>query len=684
MQKIRIDFDNPGLPQHISAVENDSQSRFFQATLYENGKAYTAPAGASYSIMYRGFGPQNQGWYDTINDGAGKRAACTASGNVVTCEIARQALQVPGHVSVVLCVTTGKGYMLKSWPIECDCKNDRYDSTVEIQSFFYVTQISNESWTQAIQAVEELKNAIDPTLSISGKAADAKATGDAVGELKEDLEDYTKIATVKIEKGLNLFDTNTLTNGYYKAYNTGEVKENRAFSFGYIECEPNVQYAVSKASGNKYLGQVCFCTKSDDYISGIIMSANEQTLLTPDNCYKIYFSDNTNQFELFKVEIGNVPSNFYPYIQPYTKPEGITPLVLQLNKNPYVNSVWRLIALAGKIANEKNPVVVEIPEGTYQQNDVLYNSSEYGWFVPDFVTLRGTGDKSKTILLCRLDKQSSLISTVNLSNTCGLENLTVVGENTRYALHDDFANSNNKKYERNIKNCVFRVKNGYYGPAYGAGTKQGAVWRFENCKFITDKAQDSFYIHSNINFEKPCQVVIENCEFISRENTTNIHVGCMLSTQKNIITLKGCNVAGIKIDGDSDESGYDWELRGYGNNTPALVIPDNYDYFFEDEVCWLYNQQSLKYGSPVMRNNSLALKASDGKRFYGITVGLSDADNRIKVKHKGYIMSSMCGFTNLNPGEKVYLNPADNTLTTSETEHPIGVCDVTNQIRLIN
>lgn len=180
MQKIRIDFDNPGLPQHISAVENDSQSRFFQATLYENGKAYTAPEGATYSIMYRGFGPQNQGWYDTINDGAGKRAACVVSGNVVTCEIARQALQVPGHVSIVLCATTGKGYMLKSWPIECDCKNDRYDSTVEIQSFFYVTQISNESWTQAIQAVEELKNTIDPTLSLSGKAADAAKVGEAV------------------------------------------------------------------------------------------------------------------------------------------------------------------------------------------------------------------------------------------------------------------------------------------------------------------------------------------------------------------------------------------------------------------------------------------------------------------------------------------------------------------------
>lgn len=188
MQKIKIDFDNPGLPQHISAVENDSQSRFFQATLYENGKAYTAPEGATYSIMYRGFGPQNQGWYDTINDGAGKRAACAVSGNVVTCEIARQALQVPGHVSIVLCVTTGKGYMLKSWPIECDCKNDRYDSTVEIQSFFYITQVSNADWTQAIQAWENLKDTIDPTLSVSGKAADAAKVGEAVGQVKEDVK----------------------------------------------------------------------------------------------------------------------------------------------------------------------------------------------------------------------------------------------------------------------------------------------------------------------------------------------------------------------------------------------------------------------------------------------------------------------------------------------------------------
>lgn len=180
MQTIKIDFDNPGLPQRLDVVENDAQSRFFKAVLYKDGKAYAAPSGATYSIMYRGFGPQNEGWYDTINDGAGKRSACSVSGNVVTCEIAHQALRVPGHVSVVLCVTGSNGYMLHGWPIDCNCRNDNYTGGTLVESFFYITQITNADWTSAIKTWEELKNIIDPTLSLSGKAADAAKVGEAV------------------------------------------------------------------------------------------------------------------------------------------------------------------------------------------------------------------------------------------------------------------------------------------------------------------------------------------------------------------------------------------------------------------------------------------------------------------------------------------------------------------------
>ena len=296
MQKIRIDFDNPGLPQHISAVENDSQSRFFQATLYENGKSYTAPEGATYSIMYRGFGPQNQGWYDTINDGAGKRAACSVSGNVVTCEIARQALQVPGHVSIVLCVTTGKGYMLKSWPIECDCKNDRYDSTAEIQSFFYITQVSNADWTQAIQAVEELKNIIDPTLSLSGKAADAKATGDALKEeaerakgvesgLKEDLVDLTQVKLTWIDG--QYVSINTTSGSFFDSANWKRTDR--------IPVIPNTEITfytcMSESAGGYFYDAngtaVCKVLSTNDQVK-----LTTYTVTVPDGAFYFVFSWN--------------------------------------------------------------------------------------------------------------------------------------------------------------------------------------------------------------------------------------------------------------------------------------------------------------------------------------------------------------------------------------------------------
>ena len=205
MREIKIDFDNPGFPQRLDVVENDAQSRFFKAVLYKDGKAYTAPSGATYSIMYRGFGPQNEGWYDTINDGAGKRAACSVSGNVVTCEIARQALRVPGHVSVVLCVTGSNGYMLHGWPIDCNCRNDSYTGGTSVESFFYITQVTNADWSSAIKTWEELKNMIDPTLSLSGKAADAAKVGEAVGQLKGDLWENPSVYSP--------FELGTLING---------------------------------------------------------------------------------------------------------------------------------------------------------------------------------------------------------------------------------------------------------------------------------------------------------------------------------------------------------------------------------------------------------------------------------------------------------------------------------------
>lgn len=218
MQRIKIDFDNPGLPKRLDVMENDAQSRFFEAELYQGGKAYSAPSGATYSIMYHGFGPQNEGWYDTINDGAGKRAACTVSGNVVTCELARQALQVPGHMTVILCVTASNGYMLKGWPITANVRNDNYSDGEEVEMYFNLSGNVSDSIDRLEKAMKEAEQA---KKDIETKAAEALASipedytelDSNVKQLKEDFGDVES-AVFTIEKGsTNVFDCTNITSG---------------------------------------------------------------------------------------------------------------------------------------------------------------------------------------------------------------------------------------------------------------------------------------------------------------------------------------------------------------------------------------------------------------------------------------------------------------------------------------
>lgn len=370
MREIKIDFDNPGLPQRLDVVENDAQSRFFKAVLYKDGKAYTAPSGATYSIMYRGFGPQNGGWYDTINDGAGKRAACSVSGNVVTCEIARQALRVPGHVSVVLCVTGSNGYMLHGWPIDCNCRNDNYTVGTSVESFFYITQVTNADWTSAIKTWEELKNMIDPTLSVSGKAADAAKVGEAVGQLKEDL-------TEKIPLGIdikNYLDSGNMTTDGYIDTNTGNVIDYNLWCYSdYIATKPGATLCTIGWDSKQNLWKirnttyVAFYNANKTFISGYIAEAGK-TYNVPKSCsyMRVSFSVDELNYSPLIVEKDaydkmalvedRIPyGNFIPTI--YDKMGGEYVLI----RNPYcVKSYDKLFFKFDMIVFYKNGVQVQL------------------------------------------------------------------------------------------------------------------------------------------------------------------------------------------------------------------------------------------------------------------------------------------------------------------------------------
>lgn len=521
MQKIRIDFDNPGLPQHISAVENDSQSRFFQATLYENGKAYTAPAGASYSIMYCGFGPQNQGWYDTINDGAGKRAACAVSGNVVTCEIARQALQVPGHVSIVLCMTTGKGYMLKSWPIECDCKNDRYDSTVEIQSFFYITQISNESWTQAIQAVEELKNTIDPTLSLSGKAADAKATGDAVGQVKEELNDAIgKQLKVEANKNADLIVTSS-TNVYLlnfdnviksadsvkirvttndknsgsplKIYITEKTDTNKCIVHEIIErnfIDTSFEEVVEISNYSNVVvglaGAILYTNKTDKPGASALPKMVGETLnvyLSED--FKIAY--NASVFAQFDLEQMNRDAKNNKNV-----------VTVSHDGSKMFKSITEAVTYAKTIASKTNPITIIVYPGIYNEKIIIYNS---------YISIIGTNKQYCIIMNDKGDYDNApifvsgnfYISNLTIKSTHDgtpnfVENRTDDYKIGAYGIHIDDSNyANTDEKIGTVENCIiYSAQN----QAIGIGMSKNCKYIIRNCTLINDTPDRMYELYT--------------------------------------------------------------------------------------------------------------------------------------------------------------------------------------------
>lgn len=204
MQTLKMDFQSQSTPPVVPVMQSDAQSRFIGITLYNGGVPYETPEGASYTVQYRGPGANNMGWYDTIQLSSGTRKAVivdSASKNVVTLELAEQALRVNGNVFVNLCVVTNTGYMLKTFPILCRVTGAAFPDTVAVQSFFYVTGITSEQWLAYVTACQDAQKRAedaaatfetDPTLSLSGKAADAKATGDAVGALKEDIKNKSK------------------------------------------------------------------------------------------------------------------------------------------------------------------------------------------------------------------------------------------------------------------------------------------------------------------------------------------------------------------------------------------------------------------------------------------------------------------------------------------------------------
>lgn len=189
-----INLTNQAVPPIIPVVQGDT-GRSIVFTLAD----FTIPAGATATYYVQK--PSGEAVYNSAE----------ISGNTVTVELTAQSIIEVGEnnlqVRVILdeAVVTSFDVILMVRPfrgigaVESETEMNIFDRALEQAQETVDTMVENaeQAIEDAAEAAEQyISQAIDPTLTIEGKAADAKAVGDALTEINDTLNDpVTGIAT---------------------------------------------------------------------------------------------------------------------------------------------------------------------------------------------------------------------------------------------------------------------------------------------------------------------------------------------------------------------------------------------------------------------------------------------------------------------------------------------------------
>ena len=294
--------------------------------------------------------------------------------------------------------------------------------------------------------------------------------------------------------------------------------------------------------------------------------------------------------------------------------------ILEVGVGKTYTSLRTALEYANTIASETNHVVIQFyGNGTAYNvrnditNDDLANSSFIGLIVPDYVKIKGMGgDYSKNIISLELEttidtETRRRISTLNTYQASELENLTIIGKNTRYAVHDDYANAIN--VERTMRNLRVIAIDTVNSRSWGAGYRSGCTWNFDNCIFENqgDDSSYSFSAHNSPgpNCKDPASLNFFNCRFITPVSESDpsydrgVAFGSLNNNANGVINylnFYGCDIERIVLYEESAASygaGILTRLRGYGNSIHGQVGT------YDGNTIRIYRSDGVDYSSYI-------------------------------------------------------------------------------------
>lgn len=322
-------------------------------------------------------------------------------------------------------------------------------------------------------------------------------------------------------------------------------------------------------------------------------------------------------------------------------------------------------------ASQINQYEIRIEEGLYDigliySKEEVENTNFKGLTIPNYVSLVGNGKKENTIIKFEIPLDYSSATQLRVAPIANmgngdLKNLTVIGRNCRYTVHDDYA------YEdaiKNTENCTFIKLSGTgNSQAWGEGTGSGMEFYFKDCEFITEYAQAPYSTHNNLNHSKPTYHRFENCKFKNNGGYFGVRFITLNSGQREKVDMLNCYIDGIvKFEEYSVGDGCRYDFSGSGNTEVPILIDCNDGtqptYIINEETKIMYNAETtvITKGTPVMLNNDgsviLKLGNNDINSLFGVAMQDIQPSNLGVVKFKGYMPVADTGLS-ISKGDKI-------------------------------
>lgn len=172
---LRVDLLDPGAPQIIHAVQDDSDSRKIAFNIYAGGAQWVVPDGTLVTVRYKK--PDGTaGFYDTLPDGS--TPAATIDGNAVTVALVPQAFTARGNVPVQIKLYNSAGASIATFAVVMHVSANVVSDAEIVSSDYY--SVLTKQIADVLAAAEGIEGNVTAAQAAAEQAASsASAAADA-------------------------------------------------------------------------------------------------------------------------------------------------------------------------------------------------------------------------------------------------------------------------------------------------------------------------------------------------------------------------------------------------------------------------------------------------------------------------------------------------------------------------